>query len=95
MLEPQKIICPTCNGEGEVEAIGVVQCISIVAEFPPDPVMDECEDCHGEGYRPMTAEEEAEAAERQWEERQENAWAYPTLDEQHRAAWEIKQELRS
>lgn len=94
-MAPQKIECPACNGEGEVEALGVVQYVSVVAECPPDPVMDECEDCQGEGWREMTAEEEAEAAERQWEERQENAWAYPTLDEQHRAAWDQKQDLRS
>lgn len=92
MFEPQKIECPTCNGEGEVEAIGVVQCISIVAECPPDPVMDECEDCQGEGWREMTAEEEA-AAERQAEE----AASEPpvTMAEQHRAAWDQKQALRS
>ena len=91
----QEIECPACNGEGEVEAMFQNQCISIVAECPPDPVMVECEECHGEGWRPMTDEEEAEAAERQAEERAEAGWQYPTLAEQHRAAWQQKQDLRS
>lgn len=86
--------CPNCEGTGEVEAPFQNQCISPVAECPPDPVMVDCEECQGEGWRALTDEECAEAAERQAEERAEAGWAYPTLAEQHRAAWIQKQELR-
>lgn len=67
------------------------KCDNLGFMWPFGPI---CSECAGEGWRPMTPEEEAEAAERQAEERAENGWAYPTLDEQHRAAWEEKQELR-
>ena len=79
--------CDHCAGHGWVMArrFGTLSA----------PDQEDCPICCGEGWRPMTPEEEAEAAERQWEERQENAWAYPTLDEQHRAAWELKRELRA
>lgn len=93
MSDHPEIECPTCNGEGETEAVFQNSCDSIVAESPSDPVMDECEDCAGKGWRPMTDDELADAAERQAEDA---ASGEPpvSLDEQHRAAWALKQELR-
>ena len=87
-----EIECPTCDGEGEIEAPFQNQCVSIVAECPPDPVMVDCEDCDGKGWRPMTGDELDAAAERP----AENAASEPpvTMDEQHRAAWAQKMELR-
>jgi len=52
----------------------------------------DCDACDGVGWREMTSDEEAEYAERQ----AEDAAGEPpiTLDEQHRAAFAQKQELR-
>jgi len=92
MSDVPEIECPACNGEGEIEAPFQNQCTSIVAECPPDPVMVDCEDCDGKGWRPMTDDELDAAAERQ----AEDATSEPplSLDEQHRAAWAQKMELR-
>ncbi|QUT07896.1 hypothetical protein KFK14_11205 [Sphingobium phenoxybenzoativorans] len=52
----------------------------------------ECGTCCGHGWRPMTDDELDAAAERQ----AQDAMSEPpvTLDEQHRAAWQQKQDLR-
>ena len=59
-----KIECPDCMGEGEYEhphlegAYGGSHAIN-----PPDPVMIECEACHGKGWREMTDDERDTASE--------------------------------
>lgn len=70
--------CTTCAGTGEV--------------YSSHECMKDCPDCCGHGWRPMTDDELDAAAEQQ----AENAMSEPpmSLDEQHRAAWEQKQELR-
>lgn len=89
----QEIECTRCNGEGEWEHPHLSNHPSITAECPPDPVMVECEDCGGTGWRQMTDDELVAAAERQ----AEDAASEPpvTMAEQHRAAWDQKQALRS
>ena len=57
----------------------------------------ECEFCRGQGYRAMTPDEEADAAEAAYERQMEDYYgggSPVTLDEQHHAAWKQKQELR-
>jgi len=75
-----EIECRECNGEGFVRTNG----------WPFGPT---CTACEGEGWRPMNDDELADAAERQ----AEDAAGEPpiTMDEQHRAAWQQKQELWS
>jgi hypothetical protein len=88
--------CRECDGEGEFEHPWITGCSSIVAESPPDPVMFECEHCEGKGECDcedcMSAASEA-AYERQCEDFYGGSGP-PTMDEQHRAAWLQKQELR-
>jgi len=74
-----EIECPECDGEGFIRT----------NQWPFGPT---CAACNGEGWRPMTDDELDAAAERQ----AEDAASEPpvTLAEQHRAAWEQKQELR-
>lgn len=75
-----EIECPECDGEGFIRTNG----------WPFGP---NCTACNGEGWRPMTDEELEAAAERQQED---NASEPPiTMAEQHRAAWQQKQDLRS
>ena len=94
MNDRPEIECPTCNGEGEVEHPHLVgRYPSIVDECPPDPLMIDCEDCGGTSYRLMTDDELADAAERQAEDAA-NGEPPVSLDEQHRAAWAQKQDLR-
>lgn len=71
--------CPDCDGHGRVPT----------AEHPAM----QCTACNGEGWRMMTDDELADAAERQ----AERAASEPpvSLAGQHRAAWDLKQELRS
>ena len=71
--------CPTCDGWGNVER-----------NSRHDST--DCPACNGTGWRPMTSDELDAAAERQ----AEDAMSEPpmSLNEQHRAAWEQKQELR-
>jgi hypothetical protein len=88
-----EIECPECNGEGEVEHPHLHRYASIVAESPPDPVMVECEDCGGRGWRAPTDDELADMAERQAEDA---ASGEPpvTMQEQYIDAWHLKQALR-
>jgi len=76
-----EIECPDCNGHGTRLVPGALD------------DADTCPDCGGHGWRPMTGDELADAAERQ----AEDAASEPpiTMDEQHRAAFAQKQELRS
>ena len=53
----------------------------------------ECETCCGHGWRPMTQDEIDDAAAGAFSELCEGEPPI-TMDEQHRAAWEQKQELR-
>lgn len=52
----------------------------------PSQVCEACEE-------PLMSRIDAEEA--AWEAAQERAWDMPTLDEQHRLAWEEKRRLRS
>ena len=78
-----EIECPQCGGDGSLVTI---------TEDGVHEVAD-CRACAGEGWRPMTDDEIEAAAERQAEE----AASEPpvTMAEQHRAAWDQKQALRS
>lgn len=53
----------------------------------------ECEFCRGQGYRAMTQDEIDDAAEDAFSDMCEGEPPV-SLDEQHRAAWKQKQELR-
>lgn len=78
------IECKRCDGNGwiEVRRHGILRGLH----------QEDCPDCLGHGWRPMTDDELADAAERQAED---DASEPPvTMDEQHRAAWAQKQELR-
>lgn len=75
-----EIECPDCSGNGFI---------------PPQVRMGEsmdCTACEGTGWREMTPDEEADAAERY----AEDAASEPpvTMDEMHRAAWHQKQTLK-
>ena len=59
--------------------------------FKPDDG-HHCPDCHGAGWREMTDAELEAAAEQQAEDAMSEP--APTLNEQYRAAWDQKQELR-
>ena len=84
MSERPEIECPTCDGEG----------FTMVRNRSLGPGLYEqtCEPCNGHGWRAMTDDELADAAERQ----AEDAASEPpvTMDEMHRAAFARKQELR-
>lgn len=70
--------CKRCDGTGEI--------------YNSHDCMKDCPDCCGHGWRPMTEDEIADAAERQ----AEDAAGEPpvTMAEMHRAAWAQKMELR-
>lgn len=85
MDEAHEIECRECDGYG------------FTIKRNPNPLMRglheiTCEACNGHGWRAMTDDEQADAAEEQFRE----LMAEPpvSLDEQHRAAWDQKQELR-
>lgn len=65
------------------------KCDNLGFMWPFGPI---CSECAGEGWRAMTGDELDAAAERQ----AEDTMSEPpiTMAEQHRAAWEQKQELR-
>jgi hypothetical protein len=92
-----KATCRECDGEGEIEHPWLSSgCGSIVAESPPDPVIVECEHCGGEGECACD-DCISDAAEAAYERRCEDFYGASTpqtMDEQHRAAWAQKQELR-
>ena len=87
--ETPEIECPECEGEGWVgkrlpRLGGGVHEVN-------------CEHCNGKGWRSMTPDEESDAAETAYERQMEDYYGGSspvTLDEQHRAAWKQKQELR-
>lgn len=76
----QEVECRQCDGEG----------FTRTNEWPFGPT---CTACNGEGWRAMTPDEEADAAERQEQERIHGEPPV-TMDEMHRAAWDQKQDLR-
>ena len=73
-----EIECSDCDGHGE--------------RWDAQRVSHQCTACNGEGWRGMTGDELDAAAERQAEDAASEPPA--TLAEQHRAAWQQKQELR-
>ena len=79
-MDRPEIECPACDGHGTRLVPGKLD------------DADTCTDCDGKGWRPMTDDELAAAAERQ----AEDAASEPpvAMGEQHRAAWAQKQELR-
>lgn len=74
-----EIECPDCEGWGFLKA----------GSLPCGPI---CNCCKGKGWRPMTDDELDAAAEKQAEA--DLSEPPVTLAEQHRAAWDQKQELR-
>lgn len=66
------------------------KCDNLGFMWPFGPI---CSECHGTGWRAMTPDEEADAAERQEQERIHGEPPV-TMAEQHRAAWQQKQDLR-
>ena len=77
-----EIECSKCGGTGTV--------------MPARELFD-CEACDGVGWREMTPDEEADAAERAYERQMEDYYGRSspvTLDEQHHTAWQQKQESR-
>ncbi|EQB06204.1 hypothetical protein [Sphingobium baderi] len=92
-MTPHEIECPQCGGEGEWEHPHLSTPPGITAECPPDPVMVDCEDCDGKGWRPMTDDELAEAAADAFSDMCEGEPPV-TMDEQHSAAFQQKMELR-
>lgn len=81
-----EIECPRCSGEGEVEHPFLCNHPGPQDECPPDPVMVDCEDCAGTGYREMTEDEMADAAEAAEQERIHGEPPV-TMAEMHQAAW--------
>jgi len=75
-----EIECPDCDGNGRVPYSGI------------HPAM-QCTACKGEGWRMMTDEEEADRAADAFSDMCEGEPPV-SMDEQHRAAWDQKQELR-
>lgn len=79
------IECPACNGNGWLpRRWGFNSRVQLTEE--------DCPECLGHGYRPMTQDEIDDAAEQQAE--RDMSEPPVTMDEQHRAAWAQKQELR-
>lgn len=77
--------CPRCNGNGWLpRRWGFNSRVQLTEE--------NCPDCCGHGWRPMTQDEIDDAAEQQ----ADDSMSEPpmSMDEQHRAAWAQKQELR-
>lgn len=66
------------------------KCDNLGFMWPFGPI---CSGCHGEGWRPMTDDELADAAERQEQDRIHGEPPV-TMAEQHRAAWDQKRSLR-
>lgn len=79
-MSHHEIECPQCDGHG-------------TRPLPSGVNVASCPDCRGYGWRAMTDDELDAAAERQ----AEDAMSEPpiTMAEQHRAAWDQKQALRS
>lgn len=78
----------------ETPEIECTKCDNLGFMWPFGPT---CSACNGKGWRPMTPDEEADAAEAAYERQMEDYYGCSspvTLDEQHRAAWKQKQELR-
>lgn len=78
---------------GYIPEIECAECWGNGVEVTPSGLTDTtCPACDGEGWRPMNDDELDRAA----EEQAERHMSEPpmSLDEQHRRAWEQKQELR-
>jgi len=94
-----EIECSECDGAGFMMVTRccgyALQCGACCGNGIDD--QDPCITCQGTGWRAMTPDEEADAAERAYERQMEDYYGGSspvTLDEQHRAAWKQKQELR-
>ena len=89
------IECPRCNGHGEVCGVNPNRRSRFVGhdDLSPDDFTVECSECCGTGWRPMTQDEIDDAAEDAFSDMCEGEPPV-SLDEQHRAAWKQKQELR-
>ena len=82
--ETPEIECRECHGEGVAE---------IVCGYERP-----CDACNGKGWRAMTPDEEADAAEAAYERQMEDYYggnSPVTLGEQHHAAWKQKQALKA
>ena len=92
----QDIECTRCEGSGEVCGVTPSRRSHFVGydDLSPDDYTDKCSDCDGTGWRPMTEDEEADAAEAAEQDRIHGEPPV-TLAEQHRAAWDQKRSLRS
>jgi hypothetical protein len=94
MSDKPEIECPECNGEGIVER-PVMPESGIRSDTEYCRV--ECDACDGDGWREMTDDELSDAVEAQEQRRYEDfhdGGGQPSLDEQRRAAWAQKQELK-
>ncbi len=79
--ETPEIECPACDGYGFI---------------PPQARMgstEDCDECEGSGFRPMTQDEINDTAEAAYE--RDLSEPPVSLDEQHRAAWDEKRRLRA
>lgn len=88
--------CTTCNGHGEVCGVNPNRRSRFVGmdDLSPDDFTVECADCAGHGWRPMTDDELADAAEAQHEAMCEGEPPV-SMDEMHQRAHREKMEARS
>lgn len=79
------IQCKRCDGNGwvEVRRHGILRGLH----------QEDCPDCHGHGWRPMTQDEIDDAAADAFSDMCEGEPPM-SLDEQHHLAWQQKQDLR-
>lgn len=88
--------CRECDGEGCVEHPFLTSYNGSPAECPPPGSYVDCEHCAGTGECDCD-DCMSDAAEAAYERRCEDFYGGSgpvTMDEQHRAAWQQKQELR-
>ena len=88
--------CTTCNGHGEVCGVNPNRRSRFVGmdDLSPDDFTVECSDCAGHGWRPMTDDELADAAEAQHEAMCEGEPPV-SMDEMHQSAHREKMESRA
>lgn len=79
------IECKLCDGNGWIERRN--------PRLGPGIYQEDCPDCLGEGWRPMTQDEIDDAAADAFSDMCEGEPPV-TMQEQHQAAWRQKQELR-
>lgn len=84
--ETPEIECPDCDGRGYTLSVWTCGCLHKTEEV--------CEACNGHGWRVMTDDEEADAAEEQHRLMMEED-APMSMQEAYERAWQQKQELRS